>query len=245
MHRNQSSGISALQGLYGGNPQIHQTARGSGEKKIKVSLRKIYQRLYRYFGPQGWWPAESKFEVIIGAILTQNTNWQNVYRAIKNLKKEKLLSCRRLKKISFLHLAYAIRPAGYYRLKAKRIRNFLDFFSKRYGASLKKLAQRKTPLLRKELLGINGIGPETADSILLYALDKPIFVVDAYTKRILSRHHLLRQEASYAEAQELFMRNLRPATKLFNEYHALLVKLAKDFCHKNKPRCAVCPLKNF
>lgn len=202
----------------------------------------IYKKLYARFGPQYWWPANSPFEVSVGAILTQNTNWLNVEKAIGNLKKNKLLEPRKLYKLPPRKLAALIRSAGYYNIKTKRLREFLKFLIKSYKGSLKKMSLSDTFVLRQELLCVNGIGPETADSILLYALEKPIFVVDAYTKRILARHRLVKEDASYGQVQDLFMKNIRAEVKLFNEFHALLVRLGKEFCLKNKPRCDICPL---
>jgi len=205
----------------------------------------IYRRLRSFFGIQRWWPADTPFEVMIGAILTQNTNWLNVEKAINNLKKRKLLKPHALYRLPHKRLACLIRPAGYYNIKAKRLKNFLKFFMNNYGADAKKMSGIDTLYLRQQLLSVNGVGPETADSILLYALDKPVFVVDAYTRRILLRHHLIGEDAGYDKIQNLFMKNLKPAVRLFNEYHALLVKLGKEFCLKNKPRCDLCPLKSI
>jgi len=210
---------------------------------MQGELNLIYRRLYSRFGPQYWWPAESPFEVMVGAILTQNTNWRNVEKAIGNLKKKRLLKPDKLYRISQKKLGSLIKPAGYYNIKAKRLKNFLDFFLKHYQGNQKKMSAQDIKSLRQELLSVNGIGPETADSILLYALAKPVFVIDAYTKRMLSRHRLISESADYQEAQNLFMQNLKKRVKLFNEYHALLVKLGKEFCLKNKPRCNICPLK--
>ena len=205
-------------------------------------LNLIYKKLYSFFGPQHWWPAESSFEVIVGAILTQNTSWQNAERAIANLGKRKLLNPHKLYRLSDKRLASLIMPAGYYNIKARRLKNFLIFLFKSYKGKLKNMSLRDTQELRQELLSVNGIGPETADSILLYALDKAVFVVDAYTQRVLLRHRLIRNNASYDEIQNLFMKNLKNKVKLFNEYHALLVRLGKEFCLKGKPKCEVCPL---
>jgi len=212
---------------------------------VSRSLSGIYKRLYSAFGPQYWWPADSPLEVMVGAILTQNTNWQNVEKAIKRLKEEKLLKLGRLHKIPQHRLASLIRPSGYYNIKAGRLKALFNFLHKEYKGSLKKLKRKDAQSLRNSLLAVKGIGPETADSILLYALNKPVFVIDAYTKRILSRHHFIQRQATYDEAQNLFRKNLQSNVKLFNEYHALLVKLGKEFCLKNKPRCAICPLRNI
>jgi len=208
-------------------------------------LSLIYQKLYSRFGPQHWWPADSPFEVMVGAILTQNTNWRNTERAINNLKEHKLLAPDKLYRLTPKRLASLIVPAGYYNIKAKRLKEFLKFFIKRYQADLEKMRSEDMRNLRYQLLSINGIGPETADSILLYALGKPIFVIDAYTKRIVSRHSLIREDAGYEETQVLFMKNLKADVKLFNEYHALLVRLGKEICIKKNPRCEICPLKNY
>jgi len=210
---------------------------------MKDRLYLIYQKLYAHFGAQHWWPADTPFEVMIGAILTQNTSWQNVEKAINNLKKHKLLEPNKLFRLSHRKLSSLIRPAGYYNVKAKRLKEFLKFLSKICQGDLKKIYALKTQAMRKYLLSVKGIGPETADSILLYAMKKPVFVIDAYTKRILSRHKFIPQDSSYDEVQDLFMQNLKKDVKLFNEYHALLVRLGKEFCLKNKPRCNICPLK--
>jgi len=209
---------------------------------MTAGLDTLYRRIYSYFGPQHWWPADSAFEVMVGAILTQNTNWSNVEKAIGNLKQHKLLRPAKLYSLPKQRLASLIKPAGYYNIKAKRLKNFLDFFIRQYKGSPKKMSGADTLTLRKQLLSVNGVGQETADSILLYALNKPIFVIDAYTKRILFRHGLIKGAAAYEEIQDLFMRNMNPDAQLFNEYHALLVRLGKEFCLKNKPRCGICPL---
>ncbi len=209
----------------------------------KINL--IYRRSINVLGSQHWWPARGPFEVMLGAILTQNTSWSNVEKAIRNLKKAKLLSPGKIHRLSEKSLAGFIRPAGYYNVKARRIKNFMAFFIGTYQGSVRKMSGKKTGLLRRELLGVNGIGPETADSILLYALNKPVFVVDAYTKRIFFRHGLVKKDASYQQVQGMFACSLRKSARLFNEYHALLVKIGKDFCLKNKPKCSFCPLKSL
>ncbi|MFC1674862.1 endonuclease III domain-containing protein [Candidatus Omnitrophota bacterium] len=206
-------------------------------------LYSIYRKLSLAFGPQRWWPGDTPFEIAIGAILTQNTNWGNVEKAINNLKKKRLLSPKKLHRLSCARIARLIKPSGYFNIKAKRLKAFLDFLFRDYGGSLKDMSSASTKRLREDLLCVNGIGPETADSILLYALKKPAFVVDAYTRRILLRHKLISRDAGYDKMQDLFAKNLRRSVALFNEYHALLVKLGKEFCLKNKPRCNICPLK--
>ncbi|MFA4889060.1 MAG: endonuclease III domain-containing protein [Candidatus Omnitrophota bacterium] len=210
---------------------------------MQLTLNSIYKKLFSCFGPQHWWPGDTPFEVMVGAILTQNTNWLNVEKAIVNLKNNLALSPRKLNRMPPEKLARLIRPAGYYNIKAKRLKNFLRFFLQRYQGSISKMRARPAQELRRALLEVNGIGQETADSILLYALAKPAFVVDAYTKRILARHSFISEGASYEETQNLFMSNLKNEVKLYNEFHALLVKLGKEYCLKTKPRCLLCPLK--
>lgn len=202
----------------------------------------IYNRLYRYYGPQHWWPGNTRFEVIVGAILTQNTSWSNVEKAINNLKKANLLSPDKLRRIDNKKLAAHIRPAGYYNVKAKRLKSFIEFLYEEYGGSLAKLSSENLKSLRKALLNVKGIGPETCDSIALYAFRKKSFVVDAYTKRIFSRHGFVKGTADYHDIRRFFMDHLPASEKIYNEYHALIVRLAKDFC-KTKPKCINCPMK--
>jgi len=208
---------------------------------MKRRLNVFYQRLYAAFGKQYWWPAESAFEVMVGAILAQNTSWSNVEKAILALKKKQVLEPAKIHVMPERKLALLIKSAGYYNIKARRLKNFLKFYLENYNFSLNKFASQRLEVLRAKLLDVNGIGPETADSILLYALNKPIFVVDSYTKRIFSRHGLVKPDADYSQIQELFMQNLNKDQQFFNEYHALIVKLGKDFCRKN-PKCSGCPL---
>lgn len=211
---------------------------------MRKKMLAIYEVLSESFGPQYWWPAKTRFEVIVGAILTQNTAWSNVEKAITNLAREKLLNPSSLSTIKKKRLAYLIKPSGYYNIKADRIRNFVNFLFKKYNGSLRKMFLQDIQNLRQELLEVKGLGKETVDSILLYAGKKPIFVVDAYTRRILSRHDIVAEHSSYDEIQRLFMDNLPRNESLFNEYHALLVRLAKDICKKT-PLCNFCPLKKI
>lgn len=213
-------------------------------KNYKKVLTEMYYLLYKAFGPQRWWPGETPFEIAVGAILTQNTNWGNVEKAINNLKKQKSLNAKTLHNMADKKLALLIKPAGYYNIKTKRLKKFLDFFTNHYKGSIEKMKTADKETLREKLLNINGIGPETADSILLYALKKPIFVIDAYTKRALVRHGIVSEGSTYHEMQEIFHKNLPQDTTLFNEFHALFVKLGKDFC-RTKPRCEACPLKGI
>jgi len=208
---------------------------------MATPLLAIYHRLLDHFGPQHWWPGDTPFEVLVGAVLTQNTNWTNVSRAIDNLKTAGLLTPETLHELPAAVLAEYIRPSGYYNLKAKRLKNLLALIAS-HQDGLDGLFALETDALRQELLTVKGIGPETADSICLYAAEKPLFVVDAYTHRIFSRHDILPEEADYHEIQELFMDSLPADTALYNEYHALIVRLGKEFCKKSKPLCDSCPL---
>ena len=206
-------------------------------------LQELFERLLAALGPQGWWPGETPFEVALGAILTQNTNWNNVARVIAGLKEAGLLAPGPLKELPEGDLARWLKPAGYFNLKASRLKNFLDFLG-RYQDSMERLAQGDLEALRPALLQVKGVGPETADSILLYALNKPTFVVDAYTFRILSRHGVTGGPASYEELRQLFMAHLPPQVPLYQEYHALLVRVGKEFC-RPQPRCPSCPLNGW
>jgi endonuclease-3 related protein len=208
------------------------------------ALNEIYQLLFERFGPQHWWPGETQFEIIVGAILTQNTNWQNVEKAIANLKSADLLSPEALHNIEISYLAELIRPAGYFNVKAKRLKSFIDWLFANYGGELAGLENVDTERLREGLLSVKGIGRETADSILLYALNREIFVVDAYTARVAVRHGLIEPEADYEQLRDLFQSNLPQDVQLFNEYHALLVRVGKEFC-RPKARCHGCPLESL
>ncbi|OGC23138.1 hypothetical protein A2291_00455 [candidate division WOR-1 bacterium RIFOXYB2_FULL_42_35] len=201
----------------------------------------IYKTLLKTFGPQRWWPAETPFEVIVGAILTQSTNWTNVEKAIRNLKRQKLLTLREMSKVKSVKLQKAIRPSGYFRAKAKKLKAFVGHLQQQHKEKLKSLFDQPISQLRVELLSIHGIGPETADSIILYAANKPSFVVDAYTKRIGQRVGLF-EFTKYDQIQRFFEDNLPKRLKIYNEFHALIVKLGKDYCQP-KPRCENCPLK--
>ena len=205
----------------------------------------MYRRLYAHFGPQDWWPGESGLEVMVGAILTQNTNWNNVEKAIANLKGADLLRLPTLSELPQALLAEYIRPAGYYNVKAARLHNLLRLIRERYDDSLENLFALPLPELRQQLLAVRGIGPETADSIILYAAGKPIFVVDSYTQRILLRHNLIDETCDYHTLQELFMDNLPADVAMFNEYHALLVRTGNRFCKKSNPLCENCPLEGL
>lgn len=216
-----------------------------GSPGLEKTLKDYYKRLYSCFGPQGWWPGQTRFEVIIGAILTQNTSWSNVEKAIRNLRREGLLTPDKMRGLDHAGLAALLKPAGYFNVKAKRVASFLDHLFCNYGGRLGAFLKKDRASLRKELLGINGIGPETADSILLYAANYPEFVVDAYTRRIFSRHGLSGEDAGYEELKSMFMDNLPEDAALFNEYHALIVRTGKEFCRTRSPRCSECPLRVY
>ena len=207
-------------------------------------LGEMFRLLLDHYGPRNWWPAETALEVMIGAVLTQNTNWKNVEKAINNLKQKGLLSLESLHHVTAPELAQEIMPAGYYNIKAKRLKHLINFIAHRYGGDLSALLEDETQTLRQGLLSVNGIGPETADSILLYAANRPIFVIDTYTHRILHRHGMAEEQTTYQELQELFMDNLPEDPSLFNELHALIVETGKDYCRK-KPSCDKCPLNQW
>ena len=206
------------------------------------SLTEIYRHLFDAFGPQHWWPGESPFEVIVGAVLVQNTNWQNVNSAMDNLREADLLGPHALYDVAPEELEELIRPAGYFRIKARRLRSVLEFLVERYDGSLEKMFATDLWTLREELLCVHGIGPETADSILLYAGGLPVFVVDTYTHRVFARHGWIDFDADYHTIQEHFQSGLAEDAALYNEYHALLVRLGKEYCRKTKPKCDACPL---
>ena len=205
-------------------------------------LNRIYEKLLGAFGPQEWWPAESNFEVIVGAILTQNTAWGNVEKAISVLRERELLTPSALHKAPPGILAEAIRSSGCYNLKAARLKAFSEFLADRYGGDIAKMFRRDGESLRHELLSIKGIGEETADAILLYAGGHPTFVVDAYTRRVLIRHLLIPSHAGYGDIRHFFMSALARDEGLYNEYHALLVQVGKRFCRRRLPLCRSCPL---
>jgi len=205
-------------------------------------LGRLYQALLQVFGPQHWWPGETAFEVMVGAVLTQNTNWKNVERAIDNLKEHDLLDPHALHRLDEEKLARLVQPSGFYNVKARRLKALIDWLIETADGDLTRLRRRSLKRLRRELLAVPGIGPETADSILLYALEKPAFVVDAYTRRVLLRHGLIDAGATYAETKALFESSLPREVSLLNEYHALLVELGKRHCQP-RPRCRDCPAR--
>lgn len=209
------------------------------------ALRQYYSKLLQTLGPQGWWPAKTRLEVVLGAILTQNTSWQNAARALKRLRTEKLRTMASLRAASRARIEAAIRPAGFFRQKARTIKNFLAWLDRTCGGSLYTMFAMPETDVRDELLGISGLGPETVDAVLLYAGRKPFFVADSYTRRILSRHGLLPAKAGYAAAQEFLHRQLTRDEAMFNEFHALLVEVGKTHCKRQTPHCGSCPLEEF
>lgn len=203
----------------------------------------VYENLFDHFGPQNWWPGETPFEIIVGAVLTQNTNWANVAKAINNLRDAGLLSYSSLKLLTVDEIASYIRPSGYYNLKAKRLRNLLSMIEVVYFGELDLFLQDSLESARENLLAVKGVGPETADCILLYACGLPTFVIDSYTHRVFSRHQLVDEETDYESMQDLFISQLPEDVELFNEYHALIVRVASQYCKKNNPLCSECPLQ--
>jgi endonuclease-3 related protein len=213
-------------------------------QNVRAWLTTAYEKMEHHFGKLHWWPGETAFEVAVGAILTQNTAWSNVERALERLKTAGLMDENRLYETSLPELIEAIRPAGFYNLKAKRLGAFLGFLHERYGGLMENMFTEETDVLREELLSVRGIGQETADSILLYGDNRPLFVVDAYTRRILERHGILSQSWSYGDIQKMFMDNLPLDGTLYNQYHALIVSTGKHFCRATA-RCEGCPLQGM
>ena len=212
------------------------------EKEIGKQLKAVFRVLYKAYGPQYWWPGDTPFEVLVGAVLTQNTAWTNVEKAIANLKRERILTFSSMLNVAPENLASLIRPSGYFNIKTKRLRHLILFIHTQYAGSLSKMFAADPARLRQQLLEVYGIGPETADAILLYAGGKPFFVVDAYTKRIFSRQGFISGNADYRSVQGLFMDNLPHDTRFFNEFHALIVRIGKEHCKKKRPLCSDCPI---
>jgi len=208
-------------------------------------LDEYYNSLFTAFGPQHWWPGKTQFEVIVGAILTQNTSWRNVETAIENLRAEDLLSPSAIEKASATHLERLVRSSGYFRQKARKLKEFCKFLRTEYRGSLKRMFATPTAGLREKLLGVFGIGPETADSILLYGGGHAVFVVDAYTKRIMSRHGWSAERAKYDDVRWMFERQFPGDAGRFSEFHALIVRTGKEFCRPQEARCGECPLGRY
>lgn len=218
-------------------------SRGLAGGQATSKFHDAYELLLEHFGPQGWWPAETAFETMVGAILTQNTSWANVKKAIGSLKDAGLLTYKALSLCSAEEIAQHIIPSGYYNLKAQRLRNLLDMIQNEYDGQLDRFQNEALSVARERLLAVKGIGPETADSILLYACGHPVFVVDMYTHRVFSRHNMVDEETDYQTMQAAFMDHLPCDAELFNEFHALVVRVAATYCKKTKPLCDQCPLR--
>jgi endonuclease-3 related protein len=210
-----------------------------------MPLNEVYRRLYEAFGPQHWWPGDSPIEVVVGAVLVQNTSWANVEKALHRLREAELLDPHALLALPAEELEEYIRSAGYYRVKARRLLNLMQYLVDRFDGSLETMFRTPLAELREDLLHVNGVGPETADSILLYAGQLPTFVVDTYTYRVFTRHGWIEPEADYEQLQNYCQSQLPDDAQLFNEFHALLVRLGKDYCRKTSPRCAQCPLREL
>jgi endonuclease-3 related protein len=222
--------------------------RRNGGEAVRVGeppLDEYYNSLFTAFGPQHWWPGKTPFEVIVGAILTQNTSWTNVERAITNLRKARLLTPAAIEKAPVQKIEALIRSSGYFRQKARKLKAFCAFLRFEYGGSLKRMFAQPTLALRERLLRVFGIGPETADSILLYAGEHPVFVVDAYTKRMLARHGWVKEDAKYDDVRWIFERRFPGDAARFNEFHALIVATGKKFCRTREPLCGQCPLERY
>jgi endonuclease III related protein len=230
-----------------GNPRaLGQSAqRGSAPRAGHPPLDEYYNSMFTAFGPQHWWPAKTPFEVIVGAILTQNTSWTNVERAIANLRAESLLSPAAMERVPLRRLQQLIRSSGYFRQKARKLKAFSSFLRAKYSGSLKRMFATPTLALREELLSVFGIGPETADSILLYAGNHGVFVVDTYTKRMLQRHGWAGDKAKYEDIRWMFERQFPGDAARFNQFHALIVSTGKEYCLKTEPLCGECPLGRY
>jgi len=216
----------------------------AGDNEICSQLHAFYESMYGYFGPRGWWPGESQFEICVGAILTQSVSWKNVAKAIDNLKSIGLLDIFEMYHRPVEDIEVCIVPTLYYKMKARKLKCFVNHLVEKYNGDFSRMFNKSIAELRKELLGIYGIGPETADSIILYAAEKPIFVVDAYTRRIFSRLGFWNEIVTYEQMQEFFMKHLPPETQFYNEYHAQIVGVGNRFCSNKKPRCAECPISS-
>lgn len=215
------------------------------DRNINEKLMKIYNMMYERLGPQHWWPAETQFEVAVGAILTQFVSWANVAAAIARLKEKDLLSVEGICRVPDEELEELIRSTRFYRQKARKLKTFCEYLRDRYDSSIEKFLNLDAAALRKELLSLYGIGEETADSIILYSAGKPVFVVDAYTRRIFHRLGFFYADVKYGEMQAFFMEHLEENVPLYNEYHALIVALGNEFCRDSKPKCEKCPVNSL
>lgn len=220
-------------------------AKSGVDVRAISSLNVYYSALLEAYGPQHWWPGRSRFEVIVGAILTQNTSWSNVTLAMENLRRERFLTVSAMASVRTAKLEQLIRSSGYFRQKTKTLKAFVRFVRTEYAGLLTQMFRTPTMTLRRQLLAVRGIGPETADCILLYAGKHPVFVVDAYTRRILERHGHIEAKAGYDEIRAIFERSISPNAALYNEFHALIVQAGKKSCRPGVPRCNECPLQPF
>ncbi len=239
---NSSSAPRRAPALRPKRPAVLRSRRDTQQRpEIRRALRRYYDLMAGHYGPTGWWPGDSPFEIAVGAILTQNTAWTNVEKALANLKRARLLNPRAIVRSDAAALEEALRPTGYFRVKTRRLQSFCAHLVEHYGGSIARMARRPLHALREELLDIHGIGPETADDILLYACGHPVFVVDAYTRRIMSRHGHVDPGIGYEALRELFEHHLDTDVHMFKEYHALIVYTGKDYC-RSRPQCDGCPL---
>ncbi len=220
------------------------TLKGRSQRNLPHVLLRYFAAMHDRFGDQHWWPADSPLEVMVGAVLTQNTSWHGVKKAIVRLKAAEVLDVRSLFDLGPAGIAPIITPAGYFNLKSRRLWNLMAWLTRDFDGQIASLSRVSTADLRRQLLAVNGIGPETADSILLYALGRPVFVIDAYTRRILERHRLVPAEATYDDLQQTMARHLPESVELFNEFHAQIVQIGKHYC-KPTPACDDCPLRKY
>ena len=240
----------AKHGVARGGMAPHRRVSRASQRPIQPippsgELLRYYKAMSGALGPMRWWPARTPFEVIVGAILTQSTAWANVERAIANLRAAHLLTPLAMGRVSTPRLASLVRPSGYFRQKAKKLKAFVRFLKSNYGGSLRRMFLTPTEELRAKLLAVHGIGPETADSILLYAGDHPIFVVDAYTHRIFERHGIVEGRPDYERVRAFVEASIPREATLYNEFHALIVNTGKNWCRKGAPRCEACPLRDL
>jgi len=215
-----------------------------GGESREERIERIYGRLKGYYGAMHWWPGDSAFEIMVGAILTQNTNWRNVERALENVKRENCLEPAALWKCSDSDIERMIRPSGFYRVKTRRLRAFLGMLMREYDGDVQRLCDTETYILRERLLAVSGIGEETADSMLLYGAGKTIFVIDNYTRRILKRHGIIKDDWSYGDIQTLCMGTGEQTAEKYRDFHGYIVMTGKEFCRK-VPRCGGCPLEKI
>jgi endonuclease III related protein len=237
--------MNSPQTLVGGLPLVPSQGTQNRPRDAQPPLDEYYNSLFTTLGPQHWWPGNSPFEIIVGALLVQNTSWKNVEIAISNLRDARLLSPSAIRRVNLRRLQRLIRSSGYFRQKARKLKAFCAFLQTEYGGSLRTMFATPTITLREKLLGIWGIGPETADSILLYAGKHEVFVVDAYTKRMLERHGWIDDKPKYDDVRWIFERRFPGNVERFNEFHALIVSVGKTWCRPQQPKCDECPLGRY